>query len=94
MTRYKHAEFADDDMSSIGSVQLTGGVSSSATHIRYHTGTSLWRRRSPLEKALLLIIATLLFVLFVLVIILSVQGSKEKVIIDLFIYTSALISFI
>lgn len=39
MTRYKQAEF-EEDSSSIGSVQLTEGVSTTATHIRYHT-TSL-----------------------------------------------------
>ncbi|GLV38283.1 Neprilysin 3 [Carabus blaptoides fortunei] len=79
MTRYKHAEFADDDVSSIGSVQLTGGVTSSTTHIRYHTGSSMWRRRSMLEKALLLLVGTLLFVIFVLIILLSVNSSRDKV---------------
>ncbi|XP_065172885.1 endothelin-converting enzyme homolog isoform X2 [Atheta coriaria] len=69
MTRYKHADFADDD--SVGSVQLTEGISSSATHIRYHTGTSMWKRRSMLEKALLLLVGTLLFVVMVLAFLLS-----------------------
>ena len=36
MTRYKQADF-EDDSSSVGSVQLTGGVSANTTHIRYHT---------------------------------------------------------
>lgn len=36
MTRYKKADF-EEDISSIGSVQLTEGVSTTATHIRYHT---------------------------------------------------------
>lgn len=79
MTRYKQAEFADDDLSSVGSVQLTGGVSASATHIRYHAGSTLWRRRTQLEKSLLLLTATLLFIVFILIILLSVAGSKEKV---------------
>ena len=35
MTRYKHAEL-EDDASSVGSVQLAEGVSSTTTHIRYH----------------------------------------------------------
>lgn len=35
MTRYKHAEL-EDDASSVGSVQLGEGVSSTTTHIRYH----------------------------------------------------------
>jgi endothelin-converting enzyme len=37
MTRYKQAELEEDDSSSVGSVQLTEGVSATATHIRYHT---------------------------------------------------------
>jgi hypothetical protein len=37
MTRYKQAEFEEDDCSSVGSVQLTEGVSATTTHIRYHT---------------------------------------------------------
>ena len=37
MTRYKQAEFEEDDSSSVGSVQLTEGVSATTTHIRYHT---------------------------------------------------------
>lgn len=64
MTKYKHDDFADDD--SVGSVQLTEGISTSATHIRYHTGTSMWKKRSMLEKALLAICGMLLFVVIVL----------------------------
>jgi hypothetical protein len=38
MTRYKQAEFEDEDSSSIGSVALNSeGISTSATHIRYHS---------------------------------------------------------
>ena len=38
MTRYKQAEFEDDDSSSIGSIALNSErISTSATHIRYHT---------------------------------------------------------
>jgi hypothetical protein len=37
MTRYKQAEFEEEDSSSVGSVQLTEGVSATTTHIRYHT---------------------------------------------------------
>jgi len=37
MTRYKQADFEEDDSSSVGSVQLTEGVSATTTHIRYHT---------------------------------------------------------
>lgn len=38
MTRYKQAEFEDEDSSSIGSVALNSeGISTSATHIRYYS---------------------------------------------------------
>ncbi|XP_037045655.1 neprilysin-3 isoform X2 [Bradysia coprophila] len=55
MTRYKQADFVDEDTSSIGSIHLTEG-SKPAMHIRYHTarGTSLWRARNKLEKILIL----------------------------------------
>ncbi|XP_044260101.1 endothelin-converting enzyme homolog isoform X2 [Tribolium madens] len=68
MTRYTHADFTDDD--SVNSVQLTEGISTSATHIRYHAGTGIWKQRTMLEKALLVLIATLFFVIVVLTIIL------------------------
>ncbi|KAL3271004.1 hypothetical protein HHI36_021505 [Cryptolaemus montrouzieri] len=67
MTRYTNADFTDDD--SVNSVQFTEGISTSATHIRYHTGTTLWRQRSKLEKALLALVATLIFVILVLAIV-------------------------
>ena len=38
MTRYKQTEFEDEDSSSIGSIALNSErISTSATHIRYHT---------------------------------------------------------
>lgn len=47
MTRYKQAELMDDN-TSIGSVQLTEGVSATTTHIRYHSvsgsGARNWLR--------------------------------------------------
>ncbi|XP_044763653.1 endothelin-converting enzyme homolog isoform X2 [Coccinella septempunctata] len=67
MTRYTNADFTDDD--SVNSVQFTEGkfgISTTATHIRYHAGSSLWKQRSKLEKALLALLATLIFVIFVL----------------------------
>ncbi|XP_054269922.1 endothelin-converting enzyme homolog [Macrosteles quadrilineatus] len=70
MTRYKQAEF-EEDSSSIGSVQLTEGVSATATHIRYHTGSTLWKARTLLEKCLILLTASLVLLLFVMVTILS-----------------------
>lgn len=68
MTRYTHADFADDD--SVNSVQLTEGISTSATHVRYHAGISIWKQRSLLEKVLLVLVATLFFAVIVLAIIL------------------------
>lgn len=57
MTRYKQAEFEDEDSSSIGSVALNSeGISTSATHIRYHTVSfpisSKFIQRSRLEVKL------------------------------------------
>uniref|UniRef100_A0A1B6E866 Endothelin-converting enzyme 1 n=1 Tax=Clastoptera arizonana TaxID=38151 RepID=A0A1B6E866_9HEMI len=75
MTRYKQAEF-EDDSSSIGSVQLTEGVSATATHIRYHSGSTLWKSRSLLEKCLILLVATLVLILFVMATLLSVSGNR------------------
>lgn len=37
MTRYKQADFADEDTSSVGSVHLTDSSTNPALHIRYHT---------------------------------------------------------
>lgn len=37
MARYKKTEFVDEDISSVSSIQLNEGVSSTSTHIRYHT---------------------------------------------------------
>lgn len=37
MTRYKQAELADEDNSSIGSVQLHAATTSPTMHIRYNT---------------------------------------------------------
>ncbi|KAJ8916510.1 hypothetical protein NQ315_000152 [Exocentrus adspersus] len=76
MTRYTNANFADDD--SVNSVKLNAGISSNATHIRYHTGTTIWRLRSPLEKVLLLLVAVLLFVIFVLACILHIAEHRVK----------------
>ncbi|KAH0946776.1 hypothetical protein HN011_012233 [Eciton burchellii] len=72
MTRYKQAEFEDEDSSSIGSVALNSeGISTSATHIRYHSGTTLWKARSTLERCLLIISAILLLTIAVLAIVIS-----------------------
>lgn len=78
MTRYKQAEFEDEDSSSIGSVVLNSeGISTSATHIRYHTGTSFWRARSTLERCLFVICAGLFFIVIVLIVILSIKPSWD-----------------
>lgn len=37
MTRYKPADFADEDTSSIGSVHINGTGQIGGMHLRYHT---------------------------------------------------------
>lgn len=74
MTRYTNADFADDD--SVNSVHLTEGISSSKTHIRYHAGTSIWKQRSALEKALLLLVSLLIFVILVLAVIIHTDEHR------------------
>lgn len=49
---------------------MFSGITGSATRIRYQTSSSMWEQRSLLEKALLVLVATLLFVIMVLTIIL------------------------
>ncbi|XP_011139623.1 endothelin-converting enzyme homolog isoform X2 [Harpegnathos saltator] len=67
MTRYKPAEFEDEE-SSIGSVTLNSeGISTSATHIRYHSAPTLWKARSTLERCLLIMCTTLLLTVFILI---------------------------
>lgn len=79
MTRYKQAEFEDEDSSSIGSVALNSeGISTSATHIRYYSGTTLWRARNTLEKCLLIICACLLLMVTVLSIVISGRSGWNK----------------
>lgn len=79
MTRYKQAEFEDEDSSSIGSVALNSeGISTSATHIRYHTGTTMWKARSTLERCLLIICAALLLTIIVLAIVISSKNGWDE----------------
>ncbi|XP_017884979.1 endothelin-converting enzyme homolog isoform X2 [Ceratina calcarata] len=66
MTMYKQAEFEDEDSSSIGPVALNSELSRSGTHVRYTSGISLWRARSPLERCLLVICACLLLTIVLL----------------------------
>ncbi|XP_073991312.1 M13 family metallopeptidase neprilysin 3 isoform X3 [Rhodnius prolixus] len=77
MTRYKKADF-EEDISSIGSVQLTEGVSTTATHIRYHTGTTIWKSRTLLEKCLILSVVSLLLIVFLLSLALSATGRQDR----------------
>lgn len=80
MTRYKHAEL-EDDASSVGSVQLAEGVSSTTTHIRYHPGTPIcppqwtayWKSRSRLERILFSFSAALVTLLIVALLLLFTQ---------------------
>ncbi|KAJ8956318.1 hypothetical protein NQ318_015056 [Aromia moschata] len=76
MTKYINADFADDD--SVNSVQLNEGISTSATHIRYHPSSTIWRLKSPLEKVLLLLVGVMLFVIFVLAIIIHVAEHRLR----------------
>ncbi|XP_048513840.1 endothelin-converting enzyme homolog isoform X3 [Athalia rosae] len=79
MTRYKQAEFEDEDSSSIGSVALNSeGISTSATHIRYHTGTTLWRARSTMEKCLVVTCTALLFMVIVMSIVISSKSGWDN----------------
>ncbi|KAJ8939317.1 hypothetical protein NQ314_011175 [Rhamnusium bicolor] len=55
---------------------LIVGISTSATHIRYHAGSTIWKLRSPLEKALLLLVGLLLFVIFILAVILHIAEHR------------------
>uniref|UniRef100_A0AAR5Q8X8 Endothelin-converting enzyme 1 n=1 Tax=Dendroctonus ponderosae TaxID=77166 RepID=A0AAR5Q8X8_DENPD len=70
MTRYSNADFGDDD--SVNSVQLTEGISTSATHIRYHPGAKLWQVRSTMERILLFLTAFLFMVVIALSIVVNV----------------------
>lgn len=68
MTRYKQAQFADEDSSSIGSIQINETTRSPTMHIRYHAarGSSLWNARSKLEKVLLSLLALSIILIVVL----------------------------
>ncbi|XP_034950226.1 endothelin-converting enzyme homolog [Chelonus insularis] len=76
MAKYKQAEFEDEDScsSSIGSVILNSdGMSTSATtHIRYHSGMTIWKSRSMLERSLLIAVLGSLVINIVLSIVISI----------------------
>ncbi|XP_054008314.1 endothelin-converting enzyme homolog isoform X3 [Hylaeus anthracinus] len=79
MMMYKQAEFEDEDSSSIGSVALNSeGISTSATHIRYRSGTSLWRARSTLERCLFIICTGLLLMVVLLSIVISSKNGWDE----------------
>lgn len=79
MMMYKQAEFEDEDSSSIGSVALNSeGISTSATHIRYNSGISLWRARSALERCLFIICAGLLLMVMMLSIVISSKNGWDE----------------
>ncbi|XP_071439614.1 endothelin-converting enzyme homolog isoform X2 [Hetaerina americana] len=77
MTRYKQAEFEEEDSSSVGSVHLTEGSSVTATHVRCHTRSTLWKARSILEKALICLCLILFLIVFILSILLGASGSNS-----------------
>lgn len=72
MTRYKQADFADEDTSSIGSrsIHLNEATTIPSMHIRYHTthGVTLWRTRTKLEKYLIVAVCviSIAFIVFLL----------------------------
>ncbi|KAL7294193.1 hypothetical protein TKK_0012214 [Trichogramma kaykai] len=70
MMRYKQQEdFEDDYNSSIGSVILNSdGISATTTHVRFHSGTSLWRSRTTLEKCFFIVCVSLILIIIVLAI--------------------------
>ncbi|XP_050315124.1 neprilysin-3-like isoform X2 [Anthonomus grandis grandis] len=72
MTRYTNADFGDDD--SVNSVQLTEGISASATHIRYHPRAKVWEALSNLERALIIMCGLLFMVVVVLIVAVEVMG--------------------
>ncbi|XP_014472427.1 PREDICTED: endothelin-converting enzyme 1 isoform X2 [Dinoponera quadriceps] len=79
MTRYKPAEFEDEESSSIGSVTLNSeGISTSATHIRYHSAPTLWKARSILERCLLIICTTLLLIVMILISVISHRSRWDE----------------
>ncbi|XP_058803973.1 endothelin-converting enzyme homolog isoform X2 [Phymastichus coffea] len=79
MMRYKQTEFEDDNTSSIGSIALNSErISTSATHIRYHSGSSLWRARSTLERCLFIICVALLLMVVVLSIVISSKNGWDS----------------
>ncbi|XP_006624144.1 endothelin-converting enzyme homolog isoform X1 [Apis dorsata] len=79
MMMYKQAEFEDEDSSSIGSVALNSeGISTSATHIRYNSGISLWRARSALERCLFIVCAGLLLMVMMLSIVISSKNGWDE----------------
>ncbi|XP_012276317.1 endothelin-converting enzyme homolog isoform X2 [Orussus abietinus] len=79
MTRYKQAEFEDEDSSSIGSVALNSeGISASVTHIGYRTPSVMQRTAScrtwgALQRFLLIACAALVL----MVVILSTMISRK-----------------
>ncbi|XP_044589355.1 endothelin-converting enzyme homolog [Cotesia glomerata] len=80
MTKYKHTEFEDDSCSSsIGSVILNSeGISTSATHIRYHSGINFWRARTKLERCLLCVCIGLSIFTFTLLFIDIKTATRSK----------------
>ncbi|XP_055546148.1 endothelin-converting enzyme homolog isoform X1 [Wyeomyia smithii] len=78
MTRYKQAQFVDEDSSSIGSIQINETSRSPTMHIRYHTarGTSLWNARSKLEKVLILLVLLSAVTICVLIGLLATESTR------------------
>lgn len=79
MTRYKHADFQDDDTSSTGAIQLTETNSSSDYHLRYHSSsaTSKWRSRNKLERCLIITTGIMAIIIFVLIILIAAHTPEK-----------------
>ncbi|XP_046387959.1 endothelin-converting enzyme homolog isoform X2 [Ischnura elegans] len=78
MTRYKQAEFEEEDSSSVGSVHLTEGSSATVTRVPCHTRSTLWKARSLLEKILICFSLILLLIVFILSILLGASGDNSE----------------
>lgn len=87
MQYYKKSILEEDGSSSITSVHLSEGISTTRTHIRYHVGVfSIWKKRSTLEKIL---IVTTIIMLILFVLSLYSYSSREMKVIEEYCLTEA-----
>ncbi|XP_059609807.1 endothelin-converting enzyme homolog [Phlebotomus argentipes] len=86
MTRYRAAEFVDEDTSSMGSIHMAAGSnnSPSSIHIRYHAARQsvwsvLWRSRSQLERWLLLSGSAMLIAFLTILVCITRRDASPRV---------------